>query len=115
MVLIVPKRKKSKKVKCAFCGKYFFRRSNAQKYCSLKCKHEGYLEHHREAQRTYVKRYGKKELGSCVEVNGRVVPMGLSPHRNPDVDVELKIVIKEHNKIFNKNSVIQEMTGLEIY
>lgn len=117
MVLIVPKRRKGKKVKCDWCGKFFIKKSNAQKYCSDKCRNEGKLEAHRKAQNKYRKRYGRKELGSpYVEVNGKMKPIYLGSTRNPDPKREAEIVSNSVKFIRNyKKSTRQEIMSLEMY
>ena len=80
--------------KCAWCGKSFKPKNNADKYCSKYCKKFGKQEKDRDnkwKQRRDPYHY-EKRLGN--------VP--LSPHPNKDPEQEMKIIKKEHRRTFKK-------------
>lgn len=78
--------------KCAWCGKSFKPKNNADKYCSKDCKKFGKQEKDRDnkwKQRRNPHHY-EKRLGN--------VP--LSPHPNQDPEQEMKIIKNEHRRTF---------------
>lgn len=73
--------------KCAWCGKSFKPKNNADKYCSKDCKKFGKQEKDRDNKWKQRRNpdYHEKRLGN----------VKLGPHRNPDYDQELKSIKSE--------------------
>lgn len=76
--------------KCAWCGKSFKPKSNADKYCSKDCKKFGKQEKDRDNKWKQRRNpdYHEKRLGN----------VKLGPHRNPDYDQELKSIKSERRR-----------------
>lgn len=87
--------------KCRYCGRLFIKKHNAEKYCSQHCKYEAHLESNRKSankrnkQRTYNTRTRNiTVLGSLGTIS--------SPHRNPNFDVESRIIKSQLRMIKTK-------------
>lgn len=80
--------------KCAWCGKSFKPKHNADKYCSKKCKKSGKQKKDRDNKWKQRRNpdYHEKRLGD----------VRLSPHRNPNYEEEMKIIKNEHRRTFKK-------------
>lgn len=80
--------------KCAWCGKSFKPKNNADKYCSKKCKKFGKQKKDRDNKWKQRRNpdYHEKRLGD----------VRLSPHRNPNYEEEIKIIKNEHRRTFKK-------------
>lgn len=80
--------------KCAWCGKSFKPKNNADKYCSKKCKKSGKQKKDRDNKWKQRRNpdYHEKRLGD----------VRLSPHRNPNYEEEIKIIKNEHRRTFKK-------------
>ncbi len=80
--------------KCAWCGKSFKPKNNADKYCSKKCKKSGKKKKDRDNKWKQRRNpdYHEKRLGD----------VRLSPHRNPNYEEEMKIIKNEHKRTFKK-------------
>ena len=86
-----------REVSCKWCGRVFIvpriRKNNAVKYCSPRCRRYAYLEKKAEASRRYNKKVDhtddRRKLGNS----------NLKEHRNPDFDVEIKIIRKERRRL----------------
>ncbi|WP_231483626.1 hypothetical protein [Methanobrevibacter sp. YE315] len=76
--------------KCAWCGKSFKPKNNADKYCSKDCKKFGKQEKDRDNKWKQRRNpdYHEKRLGN----------VKLSPHRNPDYEQELKSIKSERRR-----------------
>ena len=76
--------------KCAWCGKSFKPKNNADKYCSKDCKKFGKQE--KDSDNKWKQRrnpdYHEKRLGN----------VKLGPHRNPDYEQELKSIKSERRR-----------------
>ena len=90
------KRKRRKLVKCSWCDKTYLRKSNAQKYCSPKCKHNARLETQRKATAKYRKLYGRPEEigGTFIKKGNKLVNVSLGGTRHEDPLKELDTVHK---------------------
>lgn len=76
--------------KCAWCGKSFKPKNNADKYCSKDCKKFGKQEKDRDNKWKQRRNpdYHEKRLGN----------VKLGPHRNPDYEQELKSIKSERRR-----------------
>lgn len=77
--------------KCSYCGSFFVKKSNAQKYCSEHCKHEAQLE----SKRKYInKRNLKKQFNTRIKNLTTLGSLGTdcSYHMKSDFSDEAKSV-----------------------
>lgn len=85
-------------IKCSWCGKLFFRQSNAQKYCSDHCKHESLLEN----KRKYINNRNKRTTFNTRTKNLTTLGSlntGLGAKSNDDFDKEERLVRNELRRL----------------
>ena len=80
--------------KCAWCGKSFKPKNNADKYCSKKCKKSGKQKKDRDNK--------WKQRRNPDHHEKRLGDVRISPHRNPNYDEEMKIVRNERRRTLKK-------------
>lgn len=76
---------------CAYCGKEFKKRSNAQKYCCKKCSQNALKENKCDWIREYRKKYGIKNKWLGIGLIGE--------HRVKNFEEEYRIIRKEKARL----------------
>lgn len=76
---------------CAYCGKEFKKRSNAQKYCCKKCSQNAITDSQREYMRAYRKKYAIKTNWLGIGLIGE--------HRVKNFEEEYRIIRKEKARL----------------
>lgn len=81
---------------CEWCGKPFLAEHPATRYCSKKCKQEGYKDKTRQRQYRFYHKYGKARYK---KKNPYMGTGNLGQHAREDSDVEFKKVQEEFKRI----------------